>query len=594
MAIGELLQLGASRGQLAKLTAYTLVFTFFEGLGVSLLLPVLEYVIQGEKFQGIRDWPLLGDLMNPVGNFSGDNLLINLLFLSFISLALRSLFQYLQDVGAFKLSLRVSANLRRKAISSFLMSDFAFLSDAGTSRLLNALTMESARAGEALKAQVVLLTSFSLLAVYFLLLCWLSLKLVLLTLPVFILASLAFHRLRRILGRLGISVSILNNSFVKTVSEQLRGMDRVKMRAQEHFAAKSLDQNLEDLVTSSLAIERRRMLVDIGMFPALVLSAFGVLFVAVAYLGITLSSLGLFLFIMMRLAPQFTAFNSVWSHAHACLASFHELNRLMETARIHRERWNGSQTFKRLSRGLDVRNLYFTYPGTQNPQPALKDLSFSIPRGSLTALVGRSGAGKSTLVKLAVGFYHPAKGEIRIDDTPLGEFKLATWRRKVAYLTQEPFLFDESIRANLNYGLLKPLSPEREREVLAQSHAAEFVDRLEKGLETPVGEAGRRFSQGQKQRLALAQALAVGPELLILDEPTSALDSESEGAIQETLTALKGQLTMIVVAHRLSTIKNADHIILLDRGEMKAQGTHQNLLTESPLYRSLFETQMLV
>ena len=594
MAIGELLQLGATRIRLAQLTVYTLVFTFFEGLGVSLLLPVLEYVIQGEKFQYGQNWPLLGDLLSRFGNPSGDKGLIVLLLLSFISLALRSVFQYLQDVGAFKLSLKVSANLRQKAIRSFLMSDFAFLSHAGTSRLLNALTMESARAGEALKAQIVLLTSFSLLVVYFLLLCWLSLKLVLLTLPVFVLASLAFHRLRQILGRLGISVSILNNSLVKTVSEQLRGMDRVKMRAQEHAAAESLDQNLEDLVASSLAIERRRMLVDIGMFPALVLSAFGVLFVAVSYLGITLSSLSLFLFIMMRLAPQFTSLNSVWSHAHACLASFRELNRLIETAHAHRERWKGSLTFKNLRQGVDVRNLCFTYSGTQNSQPAIQDASFSIPKGSLTALVGRSGAGKSTLVKLVVGFYRPTKGEIRIDDMPLGNFDLATWRRKVAYLTQEPFLFDESIRANLNYGLAKPLSQEQEREVLAQSHAAEFVDRLKNGLETPVGEAGQRLSQGQKQRLALAQALAVKPELLILDEPTSALDSESEGAIHETLMELRGQLTMIVVAHRLSTIKNADQIILLDQGLIKAQGSHERLLAGSPLYRSLFERQMLV
>lgn len=594
MAIRELLDLGVKRVKLVQLTVYTLIFTFFEGLGVSLLLPVLEYVTRGEKSHSVQTWPFLGDLLNRFGHPTGDGNLIILLLLSFVSLAIRCVFQYLQDVGAFKLSLRVSANLRRKAINSFLMSDFGFLSQVGTSRLLNALTMESARAGEALKAQVVLLTSLSLLAVYFLLLCWLSFKLMLLTLPVFVLASLVFHRLRQVLGRLGMSVSRLNNSFVKIVNEQLRGMDRVKMRAQERSAAKSLDQNLEDLVISSLAIERRRMLVDIGMFPALVLSAFAALFVAVTYLGLTLSSLGLFLFIMMRLAPQFTALNSVWSHAHACLASFRELTVLIEAARTHQERWQGNLTFKRLSREVDIQDLCFSYPETPKGRPALQDISFSIPKGSLTALVGRSGAGKSTLVKMTVGFYQPTKGQILIDGIPLVDFDLSTWRRKVAYLTQEPFLFDESICANLNYGLGTPLSKEREKEVLTQSHASEFTDRLENGLETRVGEAGQRLSQGQKQRLALAQALAVEPELLILDEPTSALDSESEGAIHETLMALRGQLTMIVVAHRLSTIRNADQIILLDRGQIKAQGPHEMLLAGSSLYRSLFEGQIVL
>jgi len=593
MAIRELLHLGVKRIKLLQLAVFTLVFTFFEGLGVSLLLPVLEFVTHGEKSQVVQTWPFIGDLLNRFGHPTGGESLIILLLLSFFALGMRSVFQYLQDVGAFKLSLRVSANLRQKAINSFLMSDFGFLSQVGTSRLLNALTMESARAGEALKAQVVLLTSLSLLTVYFLLLCWLSFKLMVLTLPVFILASLVFHRLRLVLGRLGLSVSRLNNSFVKTVNEQLRGMDRVKMRAQELSAAESLDQNLEDLVTSSLAIERRRMLVDIGMFPALVLSAFAALFVAVMYLGLTLSSLGLFLFIMMRLAPQFTALNSIWSHAYACLASFRELNLLIETARAHQERWQGNLTFKSLSQGMDIQDLWFSYPEAPE-RPALQDISFFIPKGSLTALVGRSGAGKSTLVKMAVGFYQPTKGAILIDGTPLVDINLSTWRRKVAYLTQEPFLFDESIRANLNYGLATPLSKKKEKEVLAQSHASEFTDQLENGLETRVGEAGQRLSQGQKQRLALAQALAVEPELLILDEPTSALDSESESAIHETLMTLRGRLTTIVVAHRLSTIKNADQIILLDQGQVKAQGPHERLLADSPLYRSLFEGQMVV
>jgi ABC-type multidrug transport system fused ATPase/permease subunit len=594
MAIRELLLLGVSRVQLLKLAVFTIVFTFFEGLGVSLLLPVLEYVIQGEKFLNSHDWPVLGELLNLFGPLEGLKGLFILLLLSFISLGLRSLFQYLQDVGSFKLSLRVSANLRQKAIRCFLMSDFFFLSSMGTSRLLNALTTESARAGEALKAQIVLLTSLSLLVIYFLLLCWLSFRLMLLTLPVFLLASLAFHRVRQVLRRLGMSVSRLNNSFLKAVSEQLRGMVRVKMRTQEQSAAESLYQNIEDLVTSSLAIERRRMLVDIGMFPALVLSAFGVLFVAVAYLGLTLSSLGLFLFIMMRLAPQFTAFNSMWSHANACLASFRELDFLIESAHADRERWEGHMAFTCLSRGVDINGLCFSYPGSHKGKPALQNISFSILKGSMIALVGRSGAGKSTLVKLAVGFYQPTKGEIRIDGKPLDEYDLTTWRRKVAYLTQETFLFDESIRANLNFGLAKPLSPEREIEILTQSNALEFVSRLEKGLETQVGEGGQRLSQGQKQRLALAQALAVEPELLILDEPTSALDSESESAIQDTLMALRGRLTMIVVAHRLSTIKNADQIVLLDYGNMKAQGPHEKLLEDSSLYRSLFESQLLL
>ena len=594
MYIRDLLALGATRGELARLTIYTLLFTLFEGVGIGLLLPVLDYVAQGEIRLNPESWPILSGLLNLSNQQSGRTCLVLLLLLAFGSLILRSVFHYIQDFSGAKLALKVSANLRQQAVDSFLHSDFAFLSATGTGELFSALTMEAARAGEAMKAQIVFLTSFALLLVYFLLLVWLSPRLVLLTIPVFILAVLVFRRLRRVLGELGQGVSRLNNRFSRLVGEHLRGMDRVKMRAQEATAASALQQTIEDLAVSSLSIERWRLLVDIGMFPVLVLSAFGVLFVAVEVLRLSLSSLGLFLFILIRLAPQFTLLNGIWSHIHSCLASFQDLTRLIETARSHKESWGGNLKFEHLVNGLTIQGLNFTYPDVAVSAPALQNCSCFIPRGSLTALVGRSGAGKSTLVKLVVGFYRPQDGDILVDGISLNQFDLAAWRRKLAYLTQEPFLFDESVRANLNYGLARPLSTARETEVLAQSYATEFVAHLENGLETGVGEGGQRLSQGQKQRLALAHALAVEPQLLLLDEPTSALDSESEEAIQQTLMDLRGRLTMIVIAHRLSTIRQADQIILLDQGCVVAQGRHEDLLKRSELYRSLFDRQVII
>lgn len=594
ISIRELLDLSASRSELFKLTIFTLLFALFEGVGLGLLLPILDYVVQGElavKFDGV---PVISDLLNVLGRQPGHVDLFIFLSLAFLSLLLRSVFHYLQDVTGVRLSLTVSSDLRRRAIDSFLLSDFAFLSTSGASRLYGALTMEAARAGEALKAQIVFITSSALLLVYVLLLCWLSPQLFLLTLPVFALAVLVFHRMRQVLWRLGEEVSKLNNSFSRLTLEHLRGMDRVKMRGQEANAAKMLNQTIEQLASSSLTIERWRLLVDIGMFPALVLSAFGVLYVAVVHLGMKLSSLGLFLFILMRLTPHFTTLNGLWSHIHSCFASFHDLSQLIAKARMHREHWQGKTEFYRLTTGLQLERVSFAYPGADHDMLAIEDISFSIPRGSLTALVGRSGAGKSTLVKLLVGFYRVQCGQILVDGTPLCAFDLTSWRRKLAYLPQEPFLFNETVRYNLNYGLNQPLTELQVSEVLDQSYARAFVNQLENGLETNVGEAGQRLSQGQKQRLALAHALAVEPQLLILDEPTSALDSESEEAIQQTLLHLRGRVTTIVIAHRLSTIRNADQIILLDQGKVAAEGPHDELLQRSALYRSLFNRQMIL
>jgi ATP-binding cassette, subfamily B, bacterial len=213
----------------------------------------------------------------------------------------------------------------------------------------------------------------------------------------------------------------------------------------------------------------------------------------------------------------------------------------------------------------------------------LENVSFAVAPGEMVALVGPSGSGKSTLFDLIQRFYDPVAGVILLDGVDLRALSLMTLREHIGYVPQEPVLFAGSVADNLAYG--KPDASEAEmREALRLAHAEDFVAALPEGLQTWVGEGGSGLSGGQKQRLAIARALLPQPRLLLLDEATSALDAESEQKIRDTVEALKGRCSIITIAHRLSTVRQADRILVLESGRLLASGNHDSLLASNELY----------
>jgi subfamily B ATP-binding cassette protein MsbA len=195
------------------------------------------------------------------------------------------------------------------------------------------------------------------------------------------------------------------------------------------------------------------------------------------------------------------------------------------------------------------------------------------------------------MVDIMARFYDPDIGRILYDGRDIRDIALPSYRRRIEVVSQETVLFDDTIRANVNYGLVPPLDDAGVRAALKQAYCLEFVDGLAEGLDSRIGESGARLSGGQRQRLALARALAADPDILILDEPTSALDAESEAAIQRSLAELHGRTTIVVVAHRLSTIRRADTIVVIEKGRVADVGQHEDLLSRDGHYRQLFETQ---
>jgi subfamily B ATP-binding cassette protein MsbA len=301
----------------------------------------------------------------------------------------------------------------------------------------------------------------------------------------------------------------------------------------------------------------------------------------------------MFMFLVTRSVPQLVQINNSRLAFHSAVESHLRMTRLSTEAATSQDVASGDLPFTGMQNGIVFEDVGFKYAGDGSDIPALTGVSLAIARGQMVALVGRSGAGKSTLVDLIPRFYDPTEGRILIDGRSIAEYELTSLRRRIGFVMQDPVFFHDTIRANIEIGLDAPLDERGLSDCLVKSHAAEFVNRLPRGADSKIGERGLQLSAGQRQRLAIARALAQDPDILILDEPTSALDSVSEAAIQASLEGLRGNITIVVIAHRLATIRNADVIVVLEGGRVVDVGTHASLRREGGTYERLVALQTI-
>ena len=240
---------------------------------------------------------------------------------------------------------------------------------------------------------------------------------------------------------------------------------------------------------------------------------------------------------------------------------------------------------------IQVENVHFAYA---QGEPILEDVSFTIPAGKVTAIVGPSGGGKTTLFSLFERFYLPTSGAIKLGEVDINEFSLQSWRTQIGYVSQESPLIDGTIRENICYGMNREVTNEELEHAAQMAYADGFIQELAEGYETPVGERGLKLSGGQRQRIAIARALLRNPRILMLDEATSALDSKSEIVVQKALNNLMQGRTTLVIAHRLSTVVDADQILFVEKGQLTGCGTHATLFETHEMYREFAAQQLRI
>lgn len=294
----------------------------------------------------------------------------------------------------------------------------------------------------------------------------------------------------------------------------------------------------------------------------------------------------LFLFTMFQPIKTFSGINNT---IQTGMAAAERVMGVIETeAEIYD--FPGAIDVKDFNKTIEFQNVTFSY--NDESQHVLRNINLTINRGEMIAVVGHSGSGKTTLVNLVPRFYDVTSGSIKIDGIDIRNLKLKSLRRLMGIVTQESVLFNDTIRMNIAYGL-DNVSDDDIIEASSSANAWEFIEKMENSLDTHIGEKGVRLSGGQKQRLSIARAILKNPPILILDEATSSLDTESERLVQEAIDKLLQSRTVLVIAHRLSTIKNATKIVVLHGNGIEAMGTHEELYQKSPVYKNLYDNQLL-
>ena len=299
-------------------------------------------------------------------------------------------------------------------------------------------------------------------------------------------------------------------------------------------------------------------------------------------------TLTLFAMAVVRLMPAVQSISSMYTSLQYNIASldplFNDLKMLEEeTARFLKARKDARKIS--LENSIEVKNLHYNYPGSS--EQALNGVSVTIPKGKAIAFVGESGAGKTTIVDLLLGLMKPSKGEITVDGKDIHE-NLAGWQKNIGYIPQSIYLADDTLRRNIAFGLPEnEIDDDKVKEAIESAQLNKLVKNLDKGLETIVGEHGARLSGGQRQRVGIARALYHKPEVLVMDEATSALDNITEKQVTKAIESLIGERTIIMIAHRLTTVMNCDRLYLMEHGKIIKEGTYEELVEKSELFREM-------
>lgn len=408
--------------------------------------------------------------------------------------------------------------------------------------------------------------------------------------PVVVLIAVFFGRFIRKFAKDVQSEVASSNTIVE---ETLQGIFNVKAFANEYLEIGRYRNKTNEVAKIGMKGGKYR-----GAFSSfIILGLFGAI-VAVIWRGVSLIAAGdiavgeLFSFVIYSgfIGGSIGGFANVYASIQKAIGATEELMEVLEEPEEDLNQEASQSQLGGFKGEVELKNIDFHYPSRPDVQ-VINNLSFTAKPGEQIALVGPSGAGKSTLVSLLLQFYLPVKGEVLFDKQSASAYQLSALRNQMAVVPQDVFLFGGTIKENIAYG--KPHASDQEIEAAAKkANAWEFIERFPEKMETVVGERGVQLSGGQRQRVAIARAVLKDPKILILDEATSALDSESERLVQDALDKLMKGRTSIVIAHRLSTVRQADKIVVMENGSVVEMGTHQELIqNEEGLYRSLSSLQ---
>ncbi len=542
-----------------------LVSGFAEGISLFALLPLLDTVL-GTDSQALSATQasasndptrILVDTLQAWGITPSLEVLLTVVVFGTI---LKSALVLVANKRVGYMVAQVATDLRLALLRALLFARWEYYTRQPIGTLANAMSQEASRASTAYLEGATLVALIVQLVVSSSVALMLSWKATIVYLAVGIVVLALLQRLVRMSRRAGKRRTKLLKSLLRRLADSLQSVKPLKAMANENLAGSVLSaetNKLNKALRREVFSKEALKAAQDPLFAVVVAVGF---YIALVHLGLAPATVLVLMVLLSRVLKNLGKIQRQNQNLAACEAAFWSLNQTMEEAR-HQVEPAGGQQVPQFQRAVTFEGVSFAY----RDHEVLHDISLSVPAGSFTTIVGHSGAGKTTLVDLVTRLLRPTSGQIRVDDVPLDDLDLHSWRRMIGYVPQDNLLLHDSVYHNVTLGDPELDETDAER-ALRAAEAWGFVEKLPHGLHTSVGERGAMLSGGQRQRIMIARALVHQRKILILDEPTSSLDPESEAAVCETLRHLRGEYTILAISHQPALVEAADRVYRLEQG----------------------------
>lgn len=562
--------------------------SLLEGAAILMLLPMLSAA-------GVVDLDLsstpLAPLLDWMRLMPGEYLLPAVLIIYILIVVIQQLLTRKVQLKHAAIQFGFLREVRMKLYEAMIRARWEFHLQKRNSDLTHLLLTETAKTSAGTNAFLQLMSQFLFASIQIAIAFWLSPSITIFVLLSGLILLLFSRNFIKKSVKLGQKNFQLGEDYIAGITDHMNGMKEIKTNTLESSRVhwyQDITANMNREQWQFMKLKSTSQM-NYKIASAVLMGAF--IYTALQFFQAQAAQLILIVLIFSRLWPKVTGIQSSLEQIGAMVPSFERVRSMQEDADLQAEHQTSERIPAVLAKGLVLENISFTYKGIE--KPALNDISVLFPANQTTAIVGSSGAGKSTLIDLLLGLHRPDKGQMKLDEKSLTHDEVMNLRRQISYVPQDPYLFQGTIRENLQ--LVQPEASEKDMwEALEFASAANFIAKLPQELDTLLGDRGIRLSGGERQRLVLARAVLRKTPILILDEATSALDAENEHHIQKALENMRGRMTVIVIAHRLSTIRHADQVIVLEDGRIIQQGGYQKLAHEtSGAFHDLLQKQQV-
>jgi subfamily B ATP-binding cassette protein MsbA len=568
----------------AGIIGLSLFAAVLEGIGLSFLLPIIE---TAQSSGPPPEDGLVGAFVT-VYRFLGIPFTLEFIILGVASVMVaRYTSSFL--VAWFKAKLRTEyvRHLQTVSFDRALDARIAYFDDQGSDEILNNIVTQARYAGRVIRRIVKIVEQGMLSAIY--------LSIALFLAPVFTLVSGillggVLYGLRWVVESgydVGDRVATANEQVQTAVQAGTQGIRDVKLFGMGDQLLEDFKQSVDQFAESSIQLRRNRAALDNFYQLATAITVFGLIYGAFQFSSLSLAGLGVFLFAMFRLAPRVSTLNNTVYQLEGELPHLVRTQQFVRELEAERETDDGTQAVPETIQETRFNDVSFAYDSSEQ---VLDGVSFSVEVGEFVAFVGPSGAGKSTIVSLLTRMYEPDGGEITANETDISEYPIDEWRERISVVRQNPYVFNDTLRYNITLGSDDVSTSELNR-VCEIAQVTEFLEELPDGYDTLLGDEGVKLSGGQRQRVSVARALLKDADLLVLDEATSDLDSNVEEKVHQAIESMERDYAMLVIAHRLSTVVNADWIYTMADGKIEETGTHGELVEQEGTYAELYATQ---